>query len=79
MVARDVDGGRRGGILRHGRTSRARTGRVAEEYAKGVGGQLGDGLAAIADETGPGRRTVVEQQGPSVRCQTRRAPLGRRR
>lgn len=77
MAARDVDGGRRGGFLRRGRTSRARAGRVAEEYAEGFSDRLGDGIAAIANGTGPRRGTVVEQQSPSVCDQTRGTPLGR--
>lgn len=77
MAARDVDDGRRSGLLRHGRTSRARTDRVAEEYAEGTSGRLGDGIAAIANETGSRRGAVVEQQSPPICGQTRGAPLGR--
>lgn len=77
MVTRDMDGSRCGGLLRHGRTSRARTSRVAETYAEGFSDRFGNGIAAIANGTGSRCGAVVERQGPPIYGETRGAPLGR--
>lgn len=70
MAARYMDSSWRGGVLRRGRATRTRTGRIAEVLAERSGGRFGNGVAAIAYGTRSRCGAIMERQNSSVRGQT---------